>query len=239
MHADVRRSATVVMLLQIVASLFLFTAVFADQKPVLQGKIHDAEGNALRGASVFIYDSPDTKRPVDLVSAQTGDDGRFRMVVPPGRYWAVARLKAEGRFGLGPLMPGDKFSGEPQEIEIAHGEERTIDFTLLDIMEYARQKQKIRADCIKIKGRLVDEHGRPVPMAYAVANRDERHPDVPDYLSAWTDEDGQYTLYLPRGNYYVGYATAFPPGKRYATDRVVAADADILNVDLVVRTEGL
>jgi hypothetical protein len=56
-----------------------------------------------------------------------------------------------------------------QEIE-HRGEEQMVDFIAMDIMEFARQK-KNRADCIRIKGRLVDEQGRPVRMAYAIANR--------------------------------------------------------------------
>lgn len=236
MRVELRRITFTLMLSQVFVFFFLLASAFAEQKPVLKGKIADSEGRALQGASVFIYDSPDTKRPVDLVSAQTGEDGLYHMTLPPGRYWVVARQKAAGKYGLGPLMPGDKFSGEPTELELAPGAERSVDFVLMDIMEYARQKKKIRADCVRIKGRLVDENGRPVRPAYAIANRQAKNSEMPDYLSAWTDEDGRYDIYLPRGKYHIGYATAFPPGNKYAIDRAVDAETDISNLDIIVKT---
>lgn len=223
---------------QFIFSFFLLLPAFAEQKAVLKGRILDMEGKALKGASVFIYDSSETKRAVDLVSAQTGEDGFFRVALPSGRFWAIARIKAGGRYGLGPLMPGDKFSGEPMEIELAPGEERVVDFVVMDIMEFSRQKKKISSDYIRIKGRITDEKGQPVRMAYAFANMQEKSPKIPDYLSAWTDDEGQYTLYLPRGEYYVGYATAFPPDENYMTDRTVVAETDKAEIDIVIKTEG-
>lgn len=222
--------------LLIFSSFFLLPA-FAEQKAVLKGRILDTEGKALKGASVFIYDSSEIKRAVDLVSAQTGEDGFFRLELPLGRYWAIARIKAGGRYGLGPLMPGDKFSGEPMEIELAPGEELAVDFVVMDIREFARQKKKLSSDYIRIKGRIIDEKGQPVRMAYALANMQEKSPKIPDYLSAWTDDEGQYTLFLPRGKYYLGYATAFPPDKNYVTDRTVVVEADKADMDIVIKTE--
>lgn len=227
----------ILIIAQFIFSCLFLQAAFAEQKPVLTGRVIDKDGTALQGALVFIYDSPDIRRPVDLVSSQTGEDGLFRMELPAGSYWVVARRKVAGRFGLGPLMPGNKFSGEPTEITVANGQELTIDFTVLDIMEFARQKKKVREDCVRIKGRLVDENGRPVSMAYAMANTQEKAPAIPDYVSGWTDEDGYFTLYLPGGKYYLGYATAFPPGKKYVMDRTVAAQKDTADIEIVVRSE--
>jgi hypothetical protein len=62
---------------------------------------------------------------------------------------------------------------------------------------------------------------------------------IPDYLSAWTDEEGSYTLYLPRGRYYVGYATTFPPDKKYVIDRAVVVETDKADMDIVIKIPGL
>jgi hypothetical protein len=212
------------------------SSAVADEKPELKGRVFDSEGNVLQGASVFLYDTHDIRRPVDLVSPQTDTDGRFRMLVPPGKYWAVARYKRSGRYGLGPLMTGDKFSGDPVEIELSPGEEFTLDFTVLEITEFARLKMKIREDTLKIQGRILNEAGIPVPMAYAIAHRVEKVSAMPDYLSAWTDNDGEYILYLPNGTYYMGASTKFPPDKGFLLDIKHVLEKDLKELDMVIQS---
>jgi hypothetical protein len=135
------------------------------------------------------------------------------MTVPAGRYWAVARLRTGEKYG--PLMLGDKHSGEPVEIEIETDEEFEQDFTIMDIREAARLIRKTREDYFMLRGRIINKKGNPLKNVYAVANREMEISETPDYLSAWTDEEGRYTLYLPAGKYYIGYAAEFPPGVHY------------------------
>jgi len=168
------------------------------------------EHKAVRGVEIFIYNTRDTRRPADFISARTDIDGNFRMIIPGGRYWAVARLRKGEKYG--PLMIGDKHSGEPIEIELDGSEEFEQDFIIVDIQEAARLIKKTREDHIKLEGRIVDNKGVPVENAYVIASRNKDMPDIPDYLSAWTAEHGEYILYLPAGKYYVGYAMEFPPG---------------------------
>ena len=68
-----------------------YSPALAEEKPVLKGKVSDREGKAVVGAMVFVYDSPYVKRSADFISAATDTDGLFRMVLPPGRDWLVAR----------------------------------------------------------------------------------------------------------------------------------------------------
>jgi len=208
-----------------------FEIALAGDKSVLKGKVLDIEGKAVEGAIVFIYDSPDIKRLADFMSPHTDKEGGFRVVLPSGKYWAVARLKKGESYG--PLMPGDKHSGEPREIELDPGGELYMDFVVADLKDAARAKKKIREDYFKIKGKIIDENGLPVRMAYAIANRDEKISGVPDYISAWTDEEGYYTLYVPRGKYYIGSALTFPPGENYNINQEVVIESDSLNVDII------
>jgi len=180
------------------------------EKTVFKGMVVDVENKAVRGVEIFLYNTRDTRRPADFISARSDIDGRFRMIIPVGRYWAVARLRKGEKYG--PLMIGDKHSGEPIEIELDASEEFEQDFIIVDIKEAARLIKKTREDYFKLVGRLVDKKGIPVENAYVIASRQKKMPDIPDYLSAWTDEHGEYILYLPAGKYYVGYATEFPPG---------------------------
>ncbi len=206
------------------------SGIRSEESALLKGKVFDIKAMPVEGAEIFIYDSPDVRRPADFISARTGKDGSFQMDLPAGIYWAVARLRSGEQYG--PLMPGDKHSGEPIEIELAPGEELENDFTVVDIRETARLKRKTREDYIKIKGRVLDNHNNPVEKIYIIANKNKERPGIPDYLSAWTDDTGHYTLYVPRGKYYIGYATSFPPNQDYRIYSEAVFDAD--EIDFVI-----
>jgi len=136
----------------------------------------------------------------------------------------------------GPLMPGDKHSGEPREIDVVPGRELEVDFTVKDLKDAVSVRKGTREGYVKIKGRILDKNGLPVPMAYATANRSEKMDSLPDYLSLWTDVDGGYTLYLPSGKYYLGSALTFPPGQDFDPGTAVLIDTDKADLDIVIRT---
>ncbi len=207
----------------------------ADQS-VLKGRISDVEGRAIEGARLFVYDSPAVRRPADFICGLTGKDGLFRLVLPPGKYWAVARIKKTE--GYGPLMPGDKHSGEPAEIDLAAGREVNQDFIVADIREVRRIKTKDREGPVKITGRVLDEKGSPVAKGYAVANRTEKISGIPDYVSAWVDAEGRYALYLPPGKYYLGIAATFPPDQPLSLKGPVMLNADRSNLDIFEAPAG-
>ena len=201
----------------------------------LTGKVSDASGLPVEGAMVFIYSSPAVRQSADFMSAPTEKDGIYRLLLPPGRYWAVARLKKS--IGFGPLMPGDKHSGEPLEVDLMSEKEVTLDFTVTDLREAMNIREKTREVAVRVTGRIVDEKGISLGGVYAVAGKRERMPGVPDYLSAWSDADGRYTLYVPKGTYYLGSASAFPPGQTYVGSGVITVDGDKGGVD-IVRNSG-
>jgi hypothetical protein len=216
--------------LSLVLPCFYASTLQAEDHALLKGTVLDIKEMPVEGAEIFIYDSPDVRRPADFISAGTGKDGTFQLDLPAGIYWAVARLRSGDQFG--PLMPGDKHSGDPVEIELAPGEELEHDFTVVDIRETARLKRKTREDYIRIKGRVLDTHNNPVEKVYVIANKDKECPLIPDYLSAWTDNKGHYILYIPRGRYYIGYARSFPPNQDYRIYSEAVFDAD--EVDFVI-----
>lgn len=180
----------------------------ADQATV-NATIRDVAGKPVAGAKLFLYDSVDTRRPADFISPASDGAGRTALQLPPGRYWAVARLKKGG--GYGPLMPGDKHSGEPTILEPAAGEKLAADFVIADIRDVGRQKQSVAAESVVLRGRIVDGDGAPVADAYVFASRTATAGTLPDFLSTWTAAAGAYTLYLPvGGRYFVGAARQFP-----------------------------
>ena len=70
--------------------------------------------------------------------------------------------------------------------------------------------------------------------AYAFANRNEAMKKIPDYVSAWSDKSGGYTLYLPPGTYYLGLAEVFPPGAKQVHFTKVIVDSDTNNINNVI-----
>ena len=215
------------------AIIFLMAGfALALEKAVLKGQVLDVEGKAVKGVEIFIYNSPDTRRPADYISARTDASGKFSITIPSGKYWAVARLRHGEKYG--PLMPGDKHSGEPVEIEIEAGEEFVEDFTVIDLRDAARMIKKTREDYYKLEGRILDRKGAPLRNVYAVAGREKEISEMPDYLSAWTDEEGRYSLYLPAGTFFIGYAAEFPPGKKIYLYREIHISAEKKNLDIVV-----
>jgi len=206
----------------------------AEESSVLKGKILDVEGRPVKGASVFIYRSAEVKRPADFISSQTGEDGTFRMVLPPGKYRALARLKKVE--GYGPLMPGDKHSGEPKEIELSPAAKLNIDFTIADLKEASLLSGKFREDYVTITGKITDEAGQPVSQAYVIAHRSKKVQGIPDFISAWTNEDGCYSLRIPRGSFYMDAARVFPPDQDLLLTKEVMISSDKPDSDIILTT---
>jgi hypothetical protein len=209
-------------------------AALAAEKSLLTGKVSDGAGRPVEGAMVFVYGNPSVRRSADFMSPPTDPDGVYRIFLPPGRYWTVARLKKTE--GVGPLMPGDKHSGDPVEVDLISENGAVVDFTVVDLREAIRMREKPREGAVRISGRIVDEKGVALAGVYAVAGRRERVSGIPEYLSAWVGDDGRYTLYVPKGKYHLGSAAAFPQGESYVGSGEIAADADKEGVDIVRKT---
>jgi hypothetical protein len=223
----------------VLISVILIMAVElqALEKAVLTGKVIDINGKAVKGAEIFVYSTPDTRRPADFISVRTDGEGRFRMSLPPKKYWVVARVRHGEKYG--PLMPGDRHSGEPVEVELDHADEFTEVFTVMDIIDAARLMKKIREDYIKISGRVVGRKGIPVPNVYVFANLKTGVKEIPDYISGWTGGEGSYTIYFPAGKYYMGYASEFPVAAGNMVLQELNVEHEKDDVDIIAGKEDM
>ena len=182
--------------------------VSAVETHLLKAKVSGIEGRPMEGAKLFLYDSPNVRRPADFISSVSDRAGQLQMVLPPGKYWVVARFKPDGKYG--PLMPGDKHSGEPLEIDMT-GSGAEADFVVADLRELGQKKRANATDALRMKGRVTDTQGAPVARAFVYVNRSKEFSELPDFLSAWTGDDGNYEVYLPPdATYYAGAARQFP-----------------------------
>lgn len=228
-----------VLVLTAIMAVFPLSAASEKGTFVLSGRVADIDGKPVAGAEVFVYDSSAIRRPADFISARTEGDGIFRLVLPRRTYWVVARVRSGEKFG--PLLPGDRHSGEPLIVEPDDTGELQQDFTVVDIRESVRQKQKIRADFLSVTGRLVGRDNKPVQNAYVFAVMDRSVHGVPEYISAWTGENGDYTLYLPPGRYFVGASGIFPPvpGTVASRELILGSDTKTLVLDILFVPEQL
>ena len=227
---------------RVLLSLLMFCGLAAGVVPaavaanaMIKCKVFDVDGKPVKGAYIFFYDSPDTRRAVDLVSPATNRNGFCKKEIPAGMYWAVARLKKEGDFDMGPLMIGDKVSPEPVEIEVAPGETLEVEFRIMNLLDTIKTRSKKRKDLNRISGTILDENDEPVANAFVFANRYKQPLTMPNYFSAWTGKDGRFTIYLPNGRYYLGVARDFAPEQTYAATTEIQAGPDAGNKPLVLR----
>ena len=201
----------------------------------LRGRVIDIMTQPVAGAEVYLYDSKQVKRPADFISQKTKSDGIYMLTVPPGVYWAVAILRQSGP-SFGPLQVGDKHSGEPLILDLKNKKIEEVDFTVMDLRDAVRHSRKRSEELFEIQGRILDAHEKPLAMAYVIADsRSMPGTEIPRFLSAWTGIDGQYTLYLPAGAFYLGTSTIMPPPAEEELSHFIEVTGDMQGVDLVLR----
>ncbi|NJD90582.1 MAG: carboxypeptidase regulatory-like domain-containing protein [Geobacter sp.] len=175
---------------------------------IISGRIMSIGSNPVSGAEVYLYVSDNTRKPADFISPKTATDGIYRMVVPKTRYKAVARIKKGERYG--PLMPGDRHSGEPVTVIPDEENAITLDFTVADMQELAQKRTKDRLELTEIRGKI-SAGGKVIASAYAFARTGKIAATIPEHISSWTDAEGNFSLKLPKGEYFLGAAVEFPP----------------------------
>jgi len=143
-------------------------------------------------------------------------------------------LKEDADFDMGPLMIGDKVSGDPMEIEVKPGDRIDLTFTVLNLLDTIKVRTKKRNDLNRITGIIVDAKGKPLAGAYAFANRHQSAVTMAGYFSAWTEDDGAFSIFLPNGSYYLGAKKTFAPDDKYKAETKVVVDGDKDGVRLVI-----
>lgn len=182
--------------------------VFAIDTQILKARVSDIDGRPMEGAKLFLYDSTNVRRPADFITSLSDRAGRMQIALPPGKYWAVARFKSDGKYG--PLLPGDKHSGEPLEVDLTSSG-LDADFVVSDIRELGQKKRSAATESLRLKGRVIDTQGAPVAGVFVFASSTKEFNELPDFVSAWTGVDGRYELFLSHsGKYFVGASRHFP-----------------------------
>lgn len=223
-------------MIQLLLALLLMTApvspAMAVETGALNGTITNSSGEPAAGGEVYLYRTRNTRQPADFITPRTQSDGKYRIVLPAGIYWGVARVRAEGDERFGPLPLHQRHSGEPLQIEIEDGKETTLDFYVSTLREAAQKKEKPMNDLVTLTGTIVDRTGQPVKDAYAFARRDRDSTGIPEVISAWTESDGRFSLIVPPGPYFWGVSRTFPPPVMYHLSTFTATDRAELRLTL-------
>jgi hypothetical protein len=192
----------------VIALHIMMSGVAWSDNRQLQGTISDESGKPVVGAELFLYDSLKTRRPADYISAKTGIDGRYNLKLPSAVFWGVARVRHGEKFG--PLLSGDLHSGEPQEIDLS-GEDQKVDFIVADIRDLSRAKEKRQSNMARLTGRVQDQDGVSVAGTTVSIWLDPVTERLPDIISSWTENSGEFVVYLPPGRYSAIASNEFPP----------------------------
>lgn len=169
----------------------------------------EASGDALSGSYVNIYPDAVTNLlgPSKFMSIPTDKEGNFQLDVPPGIYYVVARKRLSGQ-PTGPLSPGDYYSEHQRLVTKVEAGKIVVVKLPVAVMKapmFFNSRQTDQQTTTGIKGVLVDQAGQPVRGGFAMAYVDQEMKRLPDYISTLSNEQGQFTLYLPEGGtYYLG-----------------------------------
>ncbi len=152
-------------------------------------------GEPLEKCYLYVY--RDTSRgfrgPAYFV--QPVGKGHFRLRLPPGEYYLLARKRAKGG-QFGPIEVGDYFNyyyGNPVKIEAGRMQQVRIEtITRLAMLEEG-EEPPFRG----LTGTVIGPDGQPAAGLHVFAYRDPAMTGTPDLFSPPTGPDGRFRLPLP------------------------------------------
>jgi len=173
----------------------------------ISGKVRlKTDASPLAGAYINIYPNTISNLlgPSQFLSAPTAMDGSYSIELPPGTYYVVARKRNSGEAN-GPLKTGDYYSEHQRIIaEVAESKLTQVNLEMAQMkapMFFKKNLAETRTDT-GIRGVLIDQQGHPVPGGFAIAYTDKNLQRLPDFASTLTNQQGEFTLYLPQGGSY-------------------------------------
>jgi hypothetical protein len=187
----------------------------AKKKSGIKGRIvMESTGEPVHKAYVYGYVGKIATRAAELgiigitdwVSHGSAEDGTYKLDLPPGEYYIGARKRANG-LNYGPLYRGDFYDHRHaiKGITVRKGKYKKLDLELKELKEPMFFQGLTAAEKITdtgIKGKLLNEKGEHIPGTFVMGYADDDMQRAPDFASTLTDDEGNYTLYLPKGGRY-------------------------------------
>ncbi len=202
------------------AALALVAGCSSGRTGAVEGRV-SWQGRGIAGALVEAYTQPDLNPGVPpAAEGPTGEDGRFRLDLPPGRYWLWARATVPGA-GRPRRLRG---AGTANPVEVPAGGTAGTDIPLSDPSGLASSSGSAGTG---VAGAVSGSPPRET-MVYAYPG-DRTRPTGPGFAAAAAPDDaGRFRLDLTPGPYTLAARWrrsgephgALKPGDRVAETRV-------------------
>lgn len=155
------------------------------------------QGKRLERCYLYIYkDGQDGFKGPGYV-IQPVEKGTFRLRLPPGSYYILARKRLKGG-QLGPIETGDYFNyyyGNPVRIEPG----KVHEIKLETISKLSLNDSPDSAAFRGLRGTVRGPDGKPAKGLHVFAYLDPAMTGMPDFFSPATSTNGQFELPLPEG----------------------------------------
>lgn len=171
-------------------------------------------------------------RGMGLSAMPVGEDGRFRLKLPPGRYYVLAR-KRQGGGMYGPPGRDDYvgyYPGNP--VEVRAGAFNRIDLevtTRVDLLEKNWSKEGAGAGWFE--GVVSDAATKPLAGVYVLFYADAALSGTPAFVAGPTDGQGKFKVRVAIGTFHLLARSRLggpvESGEWYGTGLVTGPEAEI------------
>lgn len=182
--------------------LFIFLTLFLaactpSGETGLEGVVLFAE-RPLAGAEIEVYLRAEKDRSTQpFTSVSSDEQGRYRLNLPPGRYYLIGKKQEETPDGRRRMLFGEC---PTNPLEVARGMSRA---PALSLREMGRDGELSGPADTGISGRLIVA-GAPLPRGFVYVYTQNAGLTGPSYgAAAQSDENGTFTLNLPPGHYHL------------------------------------
>ncbi len=178
----------------------------------ISGQLMIKGGGPMSGGMIVFFKTetgpvPDPNRYLRIPDevADMDEEGKFRVVLPAGKYFmgAVKRMSGDK---IGPPQDGDYFfiSQDPKGVPLVYAIEKDSNMNVGVISEAVPFKRVIPGDAAGITGVISDLNGSPVTGAIVFAYFTETMTGLPPFTSHRTGNDGRYFISMSHaGKYYL------------------------------------
>ena len=163
------------------------------------------KGKALGRAYVYVFNDPGTNfRGMGLASVPAGEDGRFRVKLPPGRYYVLARKRQDGGI-YGPPGKDDYvgyFPGNPVTVRAGAYVPLYLEATTrIDTLEESLFMGGTSAGWFE--GTVTVAGGKPAAGLYVLFYVEESMSGTPAFVAGPTDAKGHFKVRAAAGSFHL------------------------------------
>ncbi len=177
------------------------------------------EGKPLGKSYLYVYhDVSDEFRGMGFYVAPIGPEGRFKVKLPPGRYYLIGRQRQEGGM-YGPIKKNDKvgyYYANP--VEVVPEKTRNVTLEVISRVEMLEESgfETEAAGAFTVSGMIKDTGGKPLPGVRVLLYDNRGTSGKPRYVSPVTGPDGLFAVKVQvEGVYYLVAREGLggPPGE--------------------------